>query len=177
MLLPLVLLAVGAVISGFALSDWFIGESWPEYWRGAVFVANHGEIMRSMETVPGLVSWAPVIIGPAGIAVAFVMYITKPELPSLLAEKLRPLYLFLLNKWYFDEVYDAVFVQPYRRLARALWQVGDVTIIDGVPNGLASLTADGSAQIVKVQTGSIAVYAFGMLIGVVALVSIFLLFR
>jgi NADH-quinone oxidoreductase subunit L len=70
-----------------------------------------------------------------------------------------------------------VVIQPYRRLAQALWQVGDVTIIDGVPNGLATLTSDGSAQVVKLQTGSIAVYAFAMLIGLVLLVSVFLLFR
>ena len=86
----------------------------------------------------------------------------------------RGIYLFLLNKWYFDELYDAIFVQPMLRLARALWQTGDATMIDGVPNGLAELTVDGSRQAVKIQTGSLAVYAFVMLIGVVVLVGIFL---
>jgi NADH-quinone oxidoreductase subunit L len=86
-------------------------------------------------------------------------------------------YRFLLNKWYFDELYDAVIVRPLLALSRLLWQVGDAQIIDGIPNGLASLTADGSAQVVKIQTGSIAVYAFSMLIGLVVLVSVFLLFR
>ncbi len=86
----------------------------------------------------------------------------------------RGLYLFLLNKWYFDELYDAILVQPAIRLARTLWQTGDATIIDGVPNGLAELTVDGSRQAVRIQTGSLAVYAFVMLIGVVILVGIFL---
>jgi NADH-quinone oxidoreductase subunit L len=80
----------------------------------------------------------------------------------------------VLNKWYFDELYDMIFVQPAIRIARVFWQVGDVTIIDGVPNGLAELTSDGSKQMVRLQTGSLAVYAFVMLIGVVALVGIFI---
>ena len=101
----------------------------------------------------------------------------SPGIPVRLAAQFRPVYLFLLNKWYFDELYDAIFVRPYRALARQLWQVGDVAIIDGVPNGIASLTVDGSRQVVKIQTGSIAVYAFTMLIGLVLLVSILLFFR
>ncbi|MEA2773877.1 MAG: NADH-quinone oxidoreductase subunit, partial [Acetobacteraceae bacterium] len=94
-----------------------------------------------------------------------------------LAEQFGGIYRLLLNKWYFDELYNVIFVQPALRLARLFWQVGDVTIIDGVPNGLAELTADGSKQIVRIQTGSLAVYAFAMLIGVVVLVGIFMLSR
>ena len=87
------------------------------------------------------------------------------------------LYDLVLNKYYFDELYDRIFVRPANRVARLLWTVGDATLIDGVPNGIAALTTDGSAQVVRIQTGSIAVYAFTMLIGLVALVSIFLVFR
>ena len=105
------------------------------------------------------------------------MYIAFPLLPMRLATTFRGIYLFLLNKWYFDELYDAIFVQPMIRLARMLWQTGDATLIDGVPNGLAELTVDGSRQAVKIQTGSLAVYAFVMLIGVVLLVGIFLVSR
>jgi NADH-quinone oxidoreductase subunit L len=105
------------------------------------------------------------------------MYIASPLLPMRLATMFRPIYLFLLNKWYFDELYDAIFVQPAIRLARMLWQTGDATIIDGVPNGLAEMTVDGSRQAVKIQTGSLAVYAFVMLIGVVVLVGLFLVSR
>ena len=105
------------------------------------------------------------------------MYIAYPLLPMRLAAMFRGIYLFLLNKWYFDELYEAIFVQPAIHLARTLWQTGDATLIDGVPNGLAELTVDGSRQAVKIQTGSVAVYAFVMLIGVVLLVGIFLLFR
>jgi len=83
-------------------------------------------------------------------------------------------YRFVLNKWYFDELYDAVFVRPFGRLAQMLWLVGDTRIIDGMPNGIAGLAAGGSAQLVRFQSGSIALYAFTMLIGLVVLVSVFL---
>ena len=105
-----------------------------------------------------------------------MFYMVAPWMPVRLATTFRPVYLFLLNKWYFDELYNAIFVQPAIWTARFLWQVGDATIIDGVPNGLAALTEGGSNRVVKLQTGSIAVYAFAMLIGLVLLVSIFLLF-
>ena len=95
----------------------------------------------------------------------------RPGIPAKLAEQLRPLYLFLLNKWYFDELYDAVLVRPALRLARVLWQGGDGTVIDGVPNGLAALATDGSSQVVEAADRLIAIYAFAMLIGVVVLVS------
>jgi NADH-quinone oxidoreductase subunit L len=123
------------------------------------------------------VTLAPSVLGLIGIAVAYVMYVAIPSLPARLAASFNGVYLFLLNKWYFDELYDALLVRPTFALARTLWQVGDVTLIDGVPNGLAELTSDGSAQAVKLQSGSIAVYAFAMLIGLVVLVSVFLVFR
>ncbi len=115
-------------------------------------------------------------MGLLGIAIAYWFYMISPGLPARLAAAFPAGYRFILNKWYFDELYDFLFVRPYRALARAAWQVGDATIIDGVPNGLAALTSGGSAQVVKIQTGSIAVYAFVMLIGLVALVGIYLLF-
>jgi NADH-quinone oxidoreductase subunit L len=105
------------------------------------------------------------------------MYIANPLLPVRLAQSFGGIYRFLLNKWYFDELYDFILVRPFIALARLLWQVGDVTIIDGVPNGLAELTTEGSREAVKIQTGSLAVYAFVMLIGVVVLIGIFMLSR
>ena len=137
--------------------------------------ANH--VLEALEHVPAWAEMSPLIFGLAGIALAYVMYIAFPLLPMRLASQFRGIYLFLLNKWYFDELYDSIFVQPMIRLARILWQTGDATIIDGVPNGLAELTVDGSRQAVKIQTGSLAVYAFVMLIGVVVLVGLFLVSR
>jgi NADH-quinone oxidoreductase subunit L len=174
---PLLVLAVGALIAGKLLYPWFIGEDWQAFWNGSIFNAPGNNILTALESVPAWAEMAPLIMGLAGIAVAYVMYMAFPLLPMRLATQFRGIYLFLLNKWYFDELYDAIFVQPAIRLSRVLWQTGDATLIDGVPNGLAELTVDGSRQAVKIQTGSLAVYAFVMLIGVVLLVGIFLVSR
>jgi len=175
MLGPLVVLAIGAIVAGFALHEWFIGADWHEFWNGAIVNPNNGEILEALENVPGWVELLPLIMALTGIALAFLMYIVMPSLPEQLANALPAVYRFLLNKWYFDELYDVIFVRPALRLARLFWQVGDATVIDGVPNGLAELTTDGSKQVVRIQTGSLALYAFFMLIGVVCLVAIFML--
>jgi NADH-quinone oxidoreductase subunit L len=177
MLVPLIVLATGAVIAGKLLDGMFIGENWQAFWNGSIFNAPGNHTLAGLEQVPGWVEFAPLVVGLAGIALAYVMYMAYPLLPMRLATTFRGIYLFLLNKWYFDELYDAIFVQPALRLAHGLWQTGDATLIDGVPNGLAELAVDGSRQAVKVQTGSLAVYAFVMLIGVVLLVGIFLVSR
>jgi NADH-quinone oxidoreductase subunit L len=177
MLVPLYLLSIGAIIAGWALSDWFIGHDEHAFWHGAIFTGPDNHVLETMHHLPAWVGLLPLIMAVAGIALAYVMYIANPLLPVRLAGSFRSIYLFLLNKWYFDELYDAVFVRPAVRLARGLWQVGDVAVIDGVPNGLAEITSGGSRQAVKIQTGSLAVYAFVMLIGVVALVGLFMLVR
>ncbi len=176
MTVPLILLAIGALTVGYVWHDELLGEHWQAFWGDSIRLAASNHILRDQELVPGWVSTAPTVLALGGIAVAYLFYRVMPTLPLLLASMFRPIYHFVLNKWYFDELYDALFVQPTIAISRTLWQVGDVTIIDGVPNGLAELTVDGSAGAVKLQTGSIAVYAFAMLIGLVVLVGIFLIF-
>jgi NADH-quinone oxidoreductase subunit L len=174
---PLLVLAVGAIAAGFTFHSWFIGDHWPDFWRGAIFNGPNNHVLAQIEDVPFWVDATPTVVGLLGIALAYFMYMFNPLLPMRLAQQLGPIYRLVLNKWYFDELYNTIFVQPALRLARLFWQVGDVTIIDGVPNGLAELTSDGSKQVVRIQTGSLAVYAFAMLIGVVVLVGIFMLSR
>ena len=177
MIVPLLVLATGAVIAGKLLDPWFIGEGWQGFWNGSIFNAPDNHVLAALDHIPAWAEMAPLVLGLAGIALAYIMYMAFPLLPMQLATTFRGIYLFLLNKWYFDELYDAIFVQPALRLAHMLWQTGDATLIDGVPNGLAELTVDGSRQAVKIQTGSLAVYAFVMLIGVVLLVGLFLVSR
>jgi NADH-quinone oxidoreductase subunit L len=180
MLLPLVVLAIGALVAGFGLEDSFLQAAKAAFWRGSIFTLPGNQVLVQMEIVEHEIPWlplAPTAAGVLGILVAFVMYVLNPLLPVRMAQVFGPIYRLFLNKWYFDEFYDRFFVQPLIRLSRILWQVGDATLIDGVPNGLAELTSDGSRQIVKIQTGSLAVYAFAMLIGVVVLVAIFMLSR
>jgi NADH-quinone oxidoreductase subunit L len=174
---PLVLLSAGAVSAGWLLHSAFIGDANPAYWQGAIFNGPNNHVLHAIERTPLLIGLLPTVTGLAGIALATWFYIFNPALPVMLAARFQPVYLFLLNKWYFDELYDRLFVRPAFWLAREFWQVGDVAIIDGVPNGLAALTQDGSRQAVRLQTGSIAVYAFTMLIGLVGLIGIFLYIR
>jgi NADH-quinone oxidoreductase subunit L len=174
---PLVVLSVGAVFAGWLLHAQFIGDNNAEYWQGAIFNGPNNHVLASIERTPFLIGILPTATGILGIALATWFYILNPAIPVMLATRFRPIYLFLLNKWYFDELYQFIFVRPAVWVANELWQIGDVTIIDGVPNGLAALTQDGSRQAVRIQTGSIAVYAFTMLIGLVGLITIFLIIR
>lgn len=174
---PLIVLSIGALCSGFLLKPLLIDADWQAFWRTSIVITSNNHVLENVEHLPGWVGPAPTVVGLLGIATAYLFYMLRPELPSQLARRFRPVYLFLLNKWYFDELYDFLFVRPTMRLARLLWQVGDATIIDGMPNGVAALATDGSRQVVKIQTGSIAVYAFVMLIGIVLLISIYLLLR
>ena len=174
MLVPLLLLAVGAVFAGAVFAPSFIGHHWEEFWNGAIVNAPGNEIMHHVHEVPGWVPLAPTIVGLGGIALAYVMYMFAPSLPGALARAFPGVHRFLLNKWYFDELYDAIFVRPARALARGLWKIGDVRIIDGVPNGLAASVAGAARQAVALQTGRVASYAFTMIVGLVVLVSLLL---
>ena len=176
MVFPLLVLAVGACLAGYLFDGLFIGSEQAAFWAGAIGVTPQNHVLADIDHVPALVAAAPTVVGLLGIATAYLFYMVRPAIPAMLAARFQPIYQFLVHKWYFDELYQAVFVRPATWLAGFLWQVGDARIIDGMPNGVAALAADGARQAVRIQTGSIAVYAFTMLIGLVALVSIFLLF-
>ena len=174
---PLMLLSLGAIFAGWLLHAIFIGDHNAAYWQGAIFNGPNNHVLQQVERTPFLIGILPTATGVLGLALAYVFYIMRPQLPVRLAASFPAVYRFLLNKWYFDELYDFLFVRPSMWLARELWKVGDAQIIDGVPNGLASMAEGGSVQVVRIQTGSIAVYAFTMLIGLVVMVSLFLLVR
>ena len=177
MLVPLVLLATGAVLTGMVFSGDFVGHAWREFWGASIHNRPGNDVLEAMHHVPRFISLLPTIVGVLGIGLAYLMYVAAPGLPARVAGALGPVYRFVLNKWYFDELYDRIFLRPSQALARLLWQVGDTRLIDGVPNGVAALAADGSRRAVLLQTGSIAAYAFTMLIGLVVLLSVFLVFR
>jgi NADH-quinone oxidoreductase subunit L len=175
MTVPLVLLATGALVTGFAFHTQLIGPEWRHFWGQSIQIAPGNQVLAAAGNVPAWVDLSPSVVGLAGILLAYVLYMAVPEVPARLAARFGAIYRFLLNKWYVDELYNALLVRPSFTLARVLWQVGDAAIIDGMPNGLAALTAGGAAQAVKLQTGSMAVYAFVMLIGLVVLSLIVLL--
>jgi len=176
MLVPIILLAIGALSSGFLLRNSFIGSGFTTFWGGSIAVPANS-VMNNIDNIPAWAALSPLVAALAGIAVAFTFYLLAPSLPAKLSQTSGPFYRFLLNKWYFDELYDAILVRPTLKLAKFAWQFGDEQVIDGVPNGLAALTSDASAETVKLQTGSIALYAFIMLVGLLAFLSIFLWVR
>jgi NADH-quinone oxidoreductase subunit L len=173
MLIPLIILAAGALSSGFLLHNAFIGGRFPAFWGASIAVPANG-VMLSLDHPAIIAELSPLIASVLGIAVAFSFYVLSPDLPGRLSRRFEGVYQFLLNKWYFDELYDALLVKPTLRLASFAWHFGDEQLIDSVPTGLATLTSDASSETVKLQTGSIALYAFIMLIGLLGFLSIFL---
>ena len=172
MLVPLFVLAIGALFAGVAFEGFFIGHEYGEFWKGALFTLPDNEILEEFHHVPFWVKLSPFVAMLVGFAVAYHFYIRAPEAPRALAAQQSGLYRFLLNKWYFDELYDAVFVGPAKRIGRFLWKIGDGRIIDGLgADGLSARVLDVTRSAVRLQTGYLYHYAFVMLIGVAALVT------
>jgi NADH-quinone oxidoreductase subunit L len=171
MLVPLALLATGAVFAGMAFFHYFMGEGAHEFWRASIFVGAGEE-----GHLPVWVELAPLTVTIIGFAIAYYYYILHPDLPKKLADRRGMLYLFLYHKWYFDELYDFLFVRPAMWLGRFLWKFGDGTIIDGLgPDGVAARVLDASRGAVRLQTGYVYHYALAMLLGVVALATWFMI--
>src|SRR5262245_23567169 len=175
MLVPLIVLAVGAVAAGYLYFDKFVGEHMEEFWRGAILFGPENEVPHHAHDVPAWVKLAPLVVGLAGIAIAYLFYMFKTDLPGRLAGAMGGLYRFLLNKWYFDELFEATLVEPAKKLGFGLWKGGDGAVIDGLgPDGIASVSQDVAKQATKLQSGYVYHYAFAMLIGVVILVTWYL---
>jgi NADH-quinone oxidoreductase subunit L len=170
MSLPLILLALGSLLAGGLFAHLFIGSGEAEFWRGSL--ATHA---GAAHEAPLWVALAPTVAMAAGFGVAWYFYITNPLVPFGLAKRFRRAYLFLLNAWYFDALYDTLFVRPAKRLGRFLWKTGDGAIIDGIgPDGIAARVIDITNRVVKLQSGYIYHYAFVMLVGVALIITYFI---
>jgi NADH-quinone oxidoreductase subunit L len=170
MLVPLALLAIGAVFAGMAFNHYFMGEGAHEFWKASIFLGAGEE-----GHLPVWVELAPLTVTIIGFAIAYYYYILHPDLPKKIADKKGMLYLFLYHKWYFDELYDFLFVRPAMWLGRFLWKRGDGTVIDGLgPDGIAARVLDASRGAVRLQSGYVYHYALAMLLGVVALATWFM---
>ena len=174
MLVPLYVLAAGALLAGFIFAPYFIGQEEALFWGSAIYRAPENEIIHQIHEVPEWVSLSPFIVMVLGFALAFLFYIRNTSLPQKLANMNWPLYQFLLNKWYFDELYWLIFTRPAMWLGHFLWKKGDGFVIDGMgPDGVSARVVDVTRGVVRLQTGYVYHYAFAMLIGVAALVSWF----
>jgi NADH-quinone oxidoreductase subunit L len=178
MLIPLFVLAAGAIFAGYFAEEYFVGHGRGEFWKNSILVLPGHDSIGAAEENTALIDYLPLVAALAGIAVAYFCYVMRPGIPSALALRFRALYLFLLNKWYFDELYDRLFVKSAFSLGDGLWKTGDGMIIDGLgPDGIAATTRELAREASRLQTGYVYHYAFAMLIGVVALVTWYLLPR
>jgi len=175
MLVPLAILGLGAVFAGVAFRHWFIGSGYSDFWRNSLFLGQENDILERMEHVPTLVSLSPNLFMIVGLLIAYYLYIVDRKAPERLAAIFPGLYQFLLNKWYFDELYDFLFVRPAFAIGRLFWKGGDGAIIDGLgPDGVSARVLDVTRGAVKLQSGFIYQYAFAMLLGVAALATWYL---
>ena len=204
MLVPLGVLAIGAVFSGMVFYKSFFGhtdevatffgvpyaeahaeegadeagsgahhyEFTGEPGQGAIYVGPDNHVLTEAHEVPTWVKLSPFIAMLLGLGLAYQFYIRRPDLPGKLAENQRPLYEFLLNKWYFDEIYDAVFVKPAVGLGRLLWRRGDGNVIDGSINGVAMGIVPFFARLAgRMQSGYVFTYALAMVLGIAVLLT------
>jgi NADH-quinone oxidoreductase subunit L len=175
MLIPLAVLAFGATFAGVMYRHWFIGSGFEGFWKESLFLAKDNSILEDMEKVPWLVSLLPSLMMVVGFVIAYYMYVVDKTVPATLARANPLLYRFLLNKWYFDELYDFLFVRPAFWIGRVFWKGGDGAIIDGIgPDGVSARILDVTRNVVRLQTGYVYHYAFAMLLGVAALATWFM---
>src|ERR1700758_3051261 len=173
MLVPLFVLAAGSIFSGFPFKELFAGHGVEEFFRESVKM--HPPIIEEMEEIPFAVKSLPFVMMAIGAVISYLFYIRRPYLPEELASQQPMLYQFLLNKWYFDELYDLIFVRPAKAIGYFLWKYGDGYIIDGFgPDGVSKRVLDVTRNVVKLQTGYLYHYAFAMLIGVAGLITWFM---
>jgi NADH-quinone oxidoreductase subunit L len=174
-LIPLAFLAAGSIFSGYPFKELFTGHGVAAFFRDSLKFADSNHVLEAMHHVPYHIALLPTAMMALGFVVAWNFYIRRPELPFELARQHEPLYRFLLNKWYFDELYDIIFVRPTLWLGRLLWKEGDGRIIDGLgPDGVSARVLDVTRNVVRLQTGYLYHYAFAMLIGVAAFITWFM---
>jgi NADH-quinone oxidoreductase subunit L len=175
MLVPLAVLAAGSLLAGYLFKDYFVGHQVEDFFRESLKFANGNTILEDMHHVPASVAWSPTIMMASGWLVAWYFYTRRPDIPVSLARQHEVLYRFLLNKWYFDEIYEVLIVRPTLWLGRLLWKGGDGWVIDGFgPDGVSARVIDVTRNVVRLQTGYLYHYAFAMLIGVAAFITWFM---
>ncbi|MGA1112380.1 MAG: NADH-quinone oxidoreductase subunit L [Candidatus Pelagibacter sp.] len=168
MLVPLIILSIGAIFAGFLFKDLFISHDTNNFWAQSIFFLEP----LSTEHPPIWFLLLTPILVLISIPVAYYLFVKNKSVPEEIVKINRPLYEFLVNKWYFDELYDYIIVNPSKKIGLFLWKICDVKIIDGFgPDGISSIIKKVSLKANKFQSGFIYQYAFVMLIGFSALLT------
>ena len=172
MLIPLFVLAFGAIFSGWYFYNDFVGYNWKEFWGDSILISEKHKAFKLAHYVPLWVKYLPIILAILGILCAYLFYILNPNLPKILSKKFSPIYNLFYNKWYFDELYDYFFVKSFIKFGNFFWKRGDEGTIDRFgPNGISNLVKNISSKSIIIQSGYIYHYAFAMLIGLVVLIT------
>jgi NADH-quinone oxidoreductase subunit L len=169
--IPLLVLAVGAVFAGGLFAEKFIGAERAEFWRQAIFTLPSNTVLEERE-LPWQVLWAPLTVTILGFVAAWYVYVLNEGMGQRIADRRGPLWSFLYNKWYFDELYDFVFVRGAKALGDLFWKGGDQKIIDGFgPDGVAAVSEAVGKGAGRIQSGYVYHYAFVMLLGIAGLLT------
>ena len=172
MLAPIVALSLGSIGAGYLFVERFVGEGRAAFWRGSIFTLPSNHVLDQVHSVPEWVVLAPLAVSLLGLGVAFFVYILNEGMGARIAAAKGPLWTFLYNKWFFDEIYELVFVKGAKALGDLFWKGGDQQVIDGLgPNGVAAVSALVGKRVGRWQTGYVYHYAFVMLLGVAGLLS------
>ena len=172
MLLPLVPLALGAIFAGFVGYEMFVGHDYQQFWGDAIFILPEHQAMENAHHVPKWVKLLPIFLAASGVALAYLAYSMMPSIPGKVVSLFKPVHNFFFKKWYFDELYDAIFVKPSVKIGALLWQRGDKATIDGFgPDGITAMVLRISQSASRLQSGYVYHYAFAMMIGIVVLLS------
>jgi len=176
MTLPLFVLSLGAIFSGWLGYELFVGHDMARFWGDSILILPEHPAMENAHHVPTWVKLFPIFLATSGVVLAVLCYGVFTGLPGRVVRLFRPIHALFFNKWYFDELYDLLFVRPAVRFGAFLWQRGDRDTIDGLgPDGLSGLVVRVSSAAARLQSGFVFHYAFAMLIGVVVLVTWYIL--
>ena len=169
MMIPMIILALGAVFSG-AVGEYVLKMANPSssFWNGAIASALKHE--GNVHILPIFIKYLPLIIGLLGIVIAYVIYCNNKNLSNFISDKLKLIYRVLLNKYYFDEIYNLLFVSCIKKISNLFWKIIDNSIIDGIPNSLARVAYNFSKVSRHLQTGVIYHYSFIMFIGILTMI-------
>ncbi|MDJ0921132.1 MAG: NADH-quinone oxidoreductase subunit L [Henriciella sp.] len=161
MLVPLLVLSIGAVFAGMVFYDSFVGHHYKEFWDGAIYTAKENTVLKDKYNVPEWVLWAPLMVTVTGFILATFTYLFNRGVGKRIADSGGPLHAMFQNKWFFDEIYDATLVKGTRWLGDTFWKTGDKKIIDGLgPDGVAGVVKWGSRRLSAMHTGYLYHYAF-----------------
>ena len=174
MLFPLMVLSILTIFSGIYFVDYFLSHDYQFLWQTAIYLSESNHVIESIHYVPKWVKYSPLAMMVLGLITAIIFYLIYPNIPKFLSNKFNPLYKFLLNKWYFDELYELIFVRNISRIGNFLSDFGDKRVIDGLgPDGISLRVMDIAKQVSRIQTGYIYHYAFAMLIGLMLFITYF----